>query len=121
MNKVQLIGNLVKDPEFREMSNDKRVASIRLCTETRRKGKKYTEFHNISIYNQGLVGLIEKYSGKGDKIYIEGSLRNTSWEVDGQTRYGYEIAVGQNDQLEFLGSPRRQQEPDHDQNDDIPY
>ena len=63
MNKVQLIGNLVKDPEFREMSNDKRVASIRLCTETRRKGKTYTEFHNISIYNQGLVSLPSSSQG----------------------------------------------------------
>jgi len=118
MNKVQLIGNLARDPEFRNLSDGKRVASLRLMTETRSKGKKYSEGHSLSVYNQGLVTLIEKYCGKGDKIYISGSLRNTKWEQNGQTRYGYEIAVGPNDELEFLGSPRRENEPEHDSDTD---
>jgi len=122
MNIVTLIGNLARDPEFRDLSEGKRVASLRLLTETKSKGKKYTEGHTISVYNQGLVKLIEQYSGKGDKIAITGEIRNKSWEHNGETKYSYEIAVGPNDRLEFLGSARRREEPQSDQgNDDIPY
>ena len=122
MNIVHLIGNLARDPEFRNLSEGKRVASLRLLTETKSKGKKYTEGHTISVYNQGLVKLIEQYCGKGDKIFISGEIRNKSWEQDGEKKYSYEIAVGPNDRLEFLGSPRRKEEPQPDEgNDDIPY
>lgn len=122
MNIVHLIGNLARDPEFRSLSEGKRVASLRLLTETKSKGKKYTEGHTISVYNQGLVKLIEQYCGKGDKIFISGEIRNKSWEQDGEKKYSYEIAVGPNDRLEFLGSPRRKEEPQPDQgDDDIPY
>lgn len=126
MNKVILIGNLARDPEIRTTNQGKKIASLRLITSTKRGGNEYSEGHTISVYNAGLAGLLEKYSKKGDKIMITGQLRNTKWESNGETKYGYEVAAGPNDELEFLGSPRRSQEPStdqggYDQNDDIPY
>lgn len=124
MNKVFLIGNLARDPEIRTTNQGKKIASLRLITSTKRGGKEYNEGHTISVYNVGLAGLIEKYSNKGDKIMISGSLRNTKWESNGETKYGYEIAVGPNDELEFLGSPRRSDQPSGDQggsDDDTGY
>lgn len=126
MNKVILIGNLARDPEIRTTNQDKKIASLRLITSTKRGGREYSEGHTVSVYNVGLAGLLEKYSKKGDKIMITGQLRNTRWESNGETKYGYEVAVGPNDELEFLGSPRRSDEPsnehgDYNPGDDIPY
>lgn len=61
-----------------------------------------TEWHNITIWRPGLVGLAEQYLKKGSKLYVEGKLRTRSWEDDNKnTRYTTEIVV---DNLTFLGS-----------------
>lgn len=147
-NQIVLVGRLAKDPEVRTLNDGKRVASIRLITEERRSGKKYTEGHSITAYNEGLVKLFEEYVSKGDMILVTAQLRNTKWtDRDGVQRYGYELAMSGNDQLKFLSSsrsgehqeeaapPADEKKPsrgrrgqksappagDYDLNDDIPY
>jgi single-strand DNA-binding protein len=109
VNKVILIGNLGKDPEVHYFEENRGVARFTMATTESYKDRngerqEQTEWHNITIWRPGLVGLAEKYLKKGSKIYVEGRLRTRSWEDDNQnTRYTTEIVV---DNMTFLGSPQ---------------
>src|SRR3546814_12372125 len=57
-----------------------------------RKGR--TEWHNVVINGDGLVGVVERYLKKGSKVYIEGSLRTRKWQDrDGNDRYTTEVVI----------------------------
>ncbi|MCL4163596.1 UNVERIFIED_CONTAM: hypothetical protein GTU68_011555 [Idotea baltica] len=51
-----------------------------------------TDWHNIVVRN-GLAKVCEKYLTKGDKVYVEGKLKNRQWEQDGVKRYSTEVQV----------------------------
>ncbi|HAX92296.1 MAG TPA: single-stranded DNA-binding protein, partial [Rhodospirillaceae bacterium] len=78
VNKVILVGNLGKDPEVRSFQNGGRVASFSIATSESWKDKatgerkEKTEWHRISVMNDNLVGICERYLKKGAKVYIEG-------------------------------------------------
>ena len=104
LNKVTLIGNLGKDPEIRSLgSSGDRVASFSLATSETWKDKatgerkEATEWHNVSVYNQNLVKVIEGYVKKGSKLYIEGQLKTRKWkDKDDNDRYTTDIDVRMN-------------------------
>ncbi len=100
VNKVILVGNLGKDPEVRTFQNGGRVAHMTLATSENWKDKatgerrERTEWHRISIMNDNLVGIAERYLKKGAKIYIEGQLETHKWtDKDGQDRYTTEVVL----------------------------
>ncbi|RLD26272.1 MAG: single-stranded DNA-binding protein [Bacteroidetes bacterium] len=99
LNKVQLIGNLGKDPEIKEFENGNKVANFSIATSESYKNKSgervtNTEWHNVTVFGN-LVDIIEKYVKKGSKIYIEGKLKTRSWEKDGEKKYITEIVLEQ--------------------------
>ena len=107
LNKVQLIGNVGKDPEVRSTSSGGRVADFSLATSKswndqagggQRQEK--TEWHRCIAWNgrsgsgMGLADIVEKFVKKGDKVYVEGSIEYRQWQdQSGQTRYMTEIRV----------------------------
>jgi single-strand DNA-binding protein len=100
LNKVELIGHLGKDPEIRSFQNGGKAASFSIATSESWKDKaggdrkERTEWHRISILNEGLVTVAEKYLKKGSKVYIEGKLETRKWtDKDGQERYTTEIVL----------------------------
>lgn len=99
VNKVILVGNLGKDPEVRSFSNGGRVASFSIATSESWKDKnsgerkERTEWHRISILNEALVGIAEKYLKKGSKVYIEGQLETRKYEKDGRDVYTTEVVL----------------------------
>ena len=100
VNKVILIGNLGKDPEIKSFQNGGKIANFSIATSEQWKDKmsgerkERTEWHNITINNDGLVGVVERYLKKGSKVYIEGSLRTRKWQDrDGNDRYTTEVVV----------------------------
>lgn len=100
VNKVILIGNLGADPEIKSFQNGGRIANIRIATSEQWKDrmsgerKERTEWHNVVINGDGLVGVVERYLKKGSKVYIEGSLRTRKWQDrDGNDRYTTEVVV----------------------------
>jgi len=99
LNKVMLIGNLGKDPEIRSFQNGGKVANFSIATsetwKDRNTGERQerTEWHNVAIFSEGLVGVVERYLKKGSKVYVEGSLRTQSWDKDGQKHYRTEIVA----------------------------
>src|SRR3546814_12862569 len=70
--------------------------------------KERTEWHNVVINGEGLVGVVERYLKKGSKVYIEGSLRTRKWQDrDGNDKYTTEVViVGMGGNLTMLdGAP----------------
>jgi single-strand DNA-binding protein len=101
VNKVILIGNLGADPEVKSFQNGGKIANLRIATSENWKDratgerKERTEWHNVVIQSEGLVGVVERYLRKGSKIYIEGQLRTRKWQDrDGNDRYTTEVSVG---------------------------
>ena len=112
VNKVILLGNLGRDPEIRSMQSGKKMASFSIATSKRWKDrntqepKESTSWHNIVVFNEGLVDVIEKYIKKGSKIYIEGELSTRKYQdKDGNDRYTTEVILqGYNSNLTMLGT-----------------
>lgn len=109
LNKVQLIGNLGDDPKIIETDNK----GIRLSLATnedytnKQTGEKIsrTGWHTLTAWNK-TAEMLEKYTKKGDRIYIEGKLIHTSWnDKNGEKRYGTEIRV-----LEFMNLTKKEEE-----------
>ena len=103
LNKVMLIGNLGADPEVRSFQNGGKVANLRIATSESWKDKntgerqERTEWHTVAIFNEGLIGVVERFLRKGSKIYVEGQ--------SGNDRYSTEIHLrGMNGVLTMLDS-----------------
>ena len=97
LNRVQLIGNLGRDPEVRTTQNGKTVATLVIATgeswkDERGNRVEKTEWHRIVIFSDGLGQIAEKYLDKGSKVYIEGKLCTRKWQdPSGTDRYTTEI------------------------------
>lgn len=135
VNKVTLLGNTGKAPDFKEFDNGGCVATLTLATTKRkfttkdgREIPERTEWHNIVLQN-GLAKVANQYVKKGDKLYIEGELRTRSYDdAQGVKRYITEIVVTD---MEML-TPKRPEPgtqapppvpdvPTPDENDDLPF
>lgn len=98
LNKVQLIGNLTRDPELRYTPTGAAVCTIGLATNrmwTTESGEKKeeTEFHRVVAWNK-LAELCSQLLTKGRKIYVEGRLRTNSWQgTDGAQRSTTEVVI----------------------------
>lgn len=121
LNKVMLIGNVGKDPEVRYRDNGYCVANVTLATTERARTlqngtqvPERTEWHNL-VFWRGLAETVEKYVHKGDKLYVEGSLRSHSYDdQNGVKRYVTEVYV---DNMEMLSSRANVKSNAQDQSD----
>lgn len=107
VNKVILLGRLGRDPEIRNLENGATVANFSMATsevfyDRNKQKQERTEWHRIVMWRRN-AEVAEKYLKKGDLIYVEGKLRNRSFEdKDKNKRYITEIEV---DHFQML-SPR---------------
>ena len=100
VNKVILVGNLGKDPEIKTMQSGDKVANFSIATSESWKDKasgerkEKTQWHNIVIWNPGLVTIAERYLKKGAKIYLEGQLETRKWtDNSGVEKYTTEVVL----------------------------
>lgn len=100
LNMVQLIGNLGADPEIRRTQDGRPVASFSIATsESWRDAitgekKERTEWHRVTVWNEGLCGIVEKYIKKGSKVYVRGQLQTRKWQdQEGVDRYSTEVVL----------------------------
>ena len=99
VNKVILLGNVGKDPEFRTTPNGAMVVNFSLATSDRFQDaqgnwQERTEWHNLVAFKR-TAEIVRDYVKKGSKLYIEGKIQTRSWE-DKDTkakRYKTEIIV----------------------------
>lgn len=98
LNRVQLIGNLTRDPELRYTPNGTAVCSFSVATNrnwTTDSGEKKeeAEFHRVVAWNK-LAEICSQFLTKGRKVYLEGRLSTRSWNAqDGTQRSTTEIII----------------------------
>ncbi len=99
LNKVMLIGHLGDEVKIHFFEGGNCIARFPLATNesytNRQTGEKVTntDWHNVVVRNKA-AEICEKYLSKGDKIYVEGRLKNRQWQgEDGNTRYTTEVHV----------------------------
>ena len=86
VNKCIIIGHLGRDPEVKTFQNGGKVVNLNIATSESWKDKasgerkERTEWHRVSILNEGLAGIAEKYLKKGSRVYIEGQLETRKWQ-----------------------------------------
>ena len=122
LNRVDLIGNLGADPEFRSLPGGGEVANFSVATNEVYKDRQtceyvqQTEWHRITVFQDGLVKMLRKHAAKGRQAHVTGKLRTRKWkDRDGNDRYTTEIVVGPRGSINFL-DPR----PDGAANDNRP-
>lgn len=98
LNKVQLIGNLTRDPELRYTPQGTAVCTMGLATNRtwvtdNGEKKEETEFHRIVAWNK-LAELCSQLLFKGRRVYVEGRLQTRQWTgQDGAQRQATEIVI----------------------------
>lgn len=98
LNRVQLIGNLTRDPELRYTPQGTAVATFGVATNrewTTESGEKRDEadFHNVVAWNK-LAELCSQLLTKGTKVFVEGRLSTRSWTgQDGAQRKTTEVVI----------------------------
>lgn len=96
LNRAQIIGNLTRDPELRQIPGGQTVATFSVATNftwTDSSGQKQerAEFHNVVAWRK-LAEICGQYLKKGGKVFIEGRIQTRDWEgEDGVKRYRTEI------------------------------
>jgi len=116
LNKVQLIGNLTRDPELRYTPQGTAVCTLGLATnrtwvtDTGEK-KEETEFHRLVAWNK-LAELCSQLLFRGRKVYIEGRLQTRRWTgSDGSQRQTTEVVINDMMILDSKRAPEEIEEP----------
>lgn len=98
INKVQIVGNLTKDPEIKALPSGSNVCNFSVATNRSWKDKdgqkqEEVEFHNVTAFGKQ-ADVIHQYMTKGSQIYVEGRLKTRSWETQsGEKRYATDIVL----------------------------
>jgi single-strand DNA-binding protein len=98
LNRVQLIGNLTRDPELRYTPSGTAVCTFSLATNrswTTDTGEKKdeVEFHRVVAWNK-LAELCSQFLTKGRKVFVEGRLSTRSWAAqDGTQKQTTEVVI----------------------------
>ena len=105
VNKAIIVGNLGKDPEVRFTQSGRAMARFSVATteswmDKENGRQERTEWHNIVVWGKQ-VESCGQYLAKGRQVYIEGSIRNRSYDdKEGNKRYITEIVA---QRVQFLG------------------
>ena len=104
MNKVILVGRLVRDPEVRYTQTGKSVASFTLAVNrrfARSENQQQADFIPVIVWDK-IAEVCEKYLEKGSQILVEGRMQVRSYDAqDGSKRYITEVLA---QEIEFLGN-----------------
>lgn len=106
INRVVISGNLTRDPELRSTQSGTPVLSMGVAVNDRRRNPQtgewedYPNFIDCTMFGARAQSL-SNYLSKGTKVAIEGKLRWSQWERDGQKRSKIEVII---DELEFMSS-----------------
>jgi single-strand DNA-binding protein len=108
-NRVILIGNLTRDIEIRHTTNTKlAVCQNAIAVNDRRKNAAgewvdETTFVDVTFFGR-MAELVGEYLSKGSPIFVEGRLKQDTWEKDGQKHNRLRVVA---DRVQFMGAPKR--------------
>lgn len=102
MNRIILLGRLVKDPDVKVTTSGKTVCTFTLAVDrpfSGKDGKREADFINIQTWNK-TAELIGNYVSKGQRLLVDGRLQIRSYDgKDGQKHYATEVVA---DRVEFI-------------------
>lgn len=114
INRVNISGNLTRDPELRQTQGGMAILSLGVAVNDRRKNQQTGEWEDVPNFVDCVVfgtraEKLAQFLSKGTKVAIEGKLRWSQWEKDGARRSKLEVIV---DEIEFMsrGQQRQQQQ-----------
>jgi single-strand DNA-binding protein len=100
LNKVMLVGNLVRDPEVRYGPDGGKIVSFSVATSEQWRDKatgerkEKAEFHRVVVFNEKIADIVEKFLKKGRKVFLEGQLQTRKWtDQSGQEKYITEVVL----------------------------
>lgn len=110
INRVAISGNLTRDPELRQTAGGMAILGFGVAVNDRRKNQQtgewedYPNFIDCTMFGSRAEKL-QPYLAKGTKVAIDGKLRWSQWERDGQKRSKVEVIV---DEIEFMSRQQGQ-------------
>jgi len=117
VNRVVLVGRLVRDPELRKTNSDKSVASFTVAVDNRMKaadGQKSASFIPVTVWNEQANNVC-KYCRKGSLVGVDGRLQQRNYEKkDGGKASVLEVIADSVQFLEPKGSKEVAPEPKED-------
>ena len=123
LNRVQLIGNLTRDPELRYTPQGTAVCSFGMATNrswTTDSGEKKedAEFHKIVAWNK-LAELCSQFLVKGRKVFVEGRLSTRSWNAqDGTQKTTTEIIISDMILLDSRGARKAEESEESEEKEE---
>jgi single-strand DNA-binding protein len=90
MNVVTLVGNLATDVELRDFGDEKRLATFRLAVDRGKDDE--ADFFRISVWDRQAQACAD-HLAKGRKVAVEGRLRTSTWEDNGEKRSRVEVVA----------------------------
>lgn len=124
INRVNISGNLTRDPELRAITGGTQVLSFGMAVNDRRKNQQtgewedYPNFVDCTMFGSR-AEKISRYLTKGCKVAVEGKLRYSQWERDGQKRSKLEVIV---EEIEFMSRQQAAEPvPSDAYDEDIPF
>lgn len=112
INRVNITGNLTRDPELRATAGGTQILSFGVAVNDRRKNPQTGEWEDVPNFVDCIVfgqraEAVSRFLSKGSKVAIEGKLRFSSWETkEGQRRSKLEVIV---DEIDFMSRASGQQ------------
>lgn len=113
INRVFVTGNLTSDAELRDTQGGTSYLRMGVAVNDRRKNPQTGEWEDVPNFVDCVMfgtraEAIARYLTKGTKVAVDGSLRYSSWERDGQRRSKLEVAVRD---VEFMSRQQQAQQP----------
>ena len=100
LNRVEIIGNVGKEPEMRFTPSGKSVTSFSVAVNSKFGEQESTEWFNVVAWNK-LAENCNQFLVKGRQVFVEGRLQTRTWEgQDGQKHYRTEVIANK---VLFLG------------------
>ena len=106
INRVVISGNITRDPELRSTQGGMEILALGVAVNDRRKNQQTGEWEDVPnfidcVMFSNRAKSVSHFLSKGSKVAIEGKLRWSQWERDGQKRSKIEVIV---DEIEFMTS-----------------
>ena len=117
INRVNISGNLTRDPQMRATQSGTQILSFGVAVNDRRRNPQSGEWEDVPNFVDCVVfgnraNALQRFLTKGMKVAIEGKLRWSQWEKDGQNRSKIEVIV---DEVEFMSGSKAQNQPQQQQ------
>ncbi len=124
LNRVQLIGNLGRDPEMRYTSTGKQVTKFSIAVSHRWRDaegetKEKTEWVNIEAWG-GLAEICQEYLSKGRLVYIEGRLQTDAYGEGDERKYFTKVVASDMQMLDRKPDESVPAEPEIEE-DEFPF